>query len=476
MTVWEEARESQTFEFIEALERKGFRADARTLTGTVGVDTDAVRVEIVLPDGFPFMPPVAWPPKDFPRSWHRERSGAMCLYPADDRQSLPWLDVDDFLALVTRWIEESKAGWPGDFPDLDLERYFEHCTDPLVVYGDLDELTNKFVQLRHHDQFTRVTGSGAIPKKKRVAKNRAFGYVTDMGEPELPPSTWDDLKTVIPADDAALIEKAVGEGRFRYLIVRYSRGGVGAAVVLRIWKDKADTYRLASVRSASEAPATLVLRAGVHADVLAGARVAVVGVGAIGSFLCDLLSRSGIGHITAYDPDIIKPGNLIRHLADCGSVGLTKPVAVKKVIESRAYSSTVVEAVAARVPSPSEAMSLFSLHDLVIDASASGDVTPALVAIAQAGDHRLLSVCLQDEGGVVRVDIIPPLNGDPMDETKLNPPPARDEIRFEAGCGDPVSQTPAFAVFEAAALAARHAIGLLTGAPLSDAGTVRDYR
>ena len=121
-------------------------------------------------------------------------------------------------------------------------------------------------------------------------------------------------------------------------------------------------------------------------------------------------------------------------------------------------------------------MDLFAQHDLVIDASASGDVTPVLVAAARAGDQRLLSVCLQEEGGVVRVDIIPPLQGGPIDETKLSPSPARDELRFEAGCGDPVSQTPAFAVYEAAALAARHAIALLTGAPLSDAGTVRDYR
>lgn len=63
-----------------------------------------------------------------------------------------------------------------------------------------------------------------------------------------------------------------------------------------------------------------------------------------------------------------------------------------------------------------------------------------------------------------------------MPQTVLGPAPKRDDLRFEAGCGDPVSQTAAFAVFEAASLAVRHAIGLLTGSPISEAGTVRDYR
>lgn len=477
MSNWEEAIEGHTFQFVEELERRGFRADGGiTLTGMVGVDADAVRVEVTLPDDFPFAPPLVSPPADFPPSWHRERNGVMCLYAADDRQNLPWLDVDDFVALVERWTSESKAGWPGDLPDLELERYFEQTADPLIVYGDLDDLNNKFVQLRHLGQFTRVTGPGSIAGKKRVAKNRAFGYVIDIGEPDAPPTRWEDLNAAIPAEDATAIEKAVAEGRFSYLIVRYNRGGAGAAVVLAIWKDKAGGFSLASVRSASEAKATLTLRAGVHAEALADARVAVVGLGAIGSFVCDLLSRSGCGHITAYDAEIVRPGNLIRHLADADTIGLAKPDAVKRIIESRAYSSTDVVSVPTGLPALREVAAMLAEHDLVIDASASGDVTPVLAAAAIAGGRRLLSVCLQDEGGVVRVDIIPPLQGGPIEETRLSPPPSRYEVRFEAGCGDPVSQTPAFAVYEAAALAARHAVGLLTGAPISDAGAVRDYR
>ncbi|HTK62267.1 MAG TPA: ThiF family adenylyltransferase [Pseudonocardia sp.] len=476
MSEWAKSIESCTFEFVEELERRGFRADGRTVFGRVGADGDEVRVEIALPDCFPFTPPLVLAPADFPRSWHRERNGAMCLYPGDGRDRLPWLDIDEFLALVLRWVVESRSGWPGDFPDLDLERYFPQAESPMVVYGDLDKLNNRFVQLRAQGHVLRLTGPGSIPRGKQAGKGRFFGYITNIGEPESPPASWDDLKAVIPNEDVKRIEKAVGDGRFDYLVVRYSRGGVGAAVVLRVWLDKSRNLAVASVRSASEAPATLMLRAGATAASLSQARVAVVGVGAIGSFVCDLLARAGVGAITAYDPDVVRPGNLVRHLAGSDTIGLSKPEAVKRSIEVRKYTATVVVPVAAGVPSPEEIMGLFVDNELVIDASASGDTTHLLASAATSGGHRILSVAIQEEGAVVRVDVIPPLQGDPIPQTRLGPPIARADRRFEAGCGDPVSQTPAFAVYEAASLAVRHAIGLLTGAPVSDAGTIREYR
>lgn len=49
MTAWDEAIEASTFTFIEELERRGFRADDRTLTGTVGNGAEVVRIEVALP-------------------------------------------------------------------------------------------------------------------------------------------------------------------------------------------------------------------------------------------------------------------------------------------------------------------------------------------------------------------------------------------------------------------------------------------
>lgn len=124
MTTWHEAIEARVFEFAEGLERRGFRAAGRALTGSVGEGALEVPVQVELTERFPFAPPVVRPPTEFPRSWHRELDGAMCLYPADGWASMPWLDIDDFLETVARWCTESLTGWANDFPDLDLDRYF----------------------------------------------------------------------------------------------------------------------------------------------------------------------------------------------------------------------------------------------------------------------------------------------------------------------------------------------------------------
>lgn len=477
MTDWEDAIEATTADFIEQLEQRGFLADGGQLSGEMHVDSSAVIIRIEIPESFPFVPPVVWPPEDLPRSWHRELNGAMCLYSADGRENLPWLCPDDFLQTTALWLKASATGWTDDFPDLDLDRYFASVDEPLVVYGDLDALSSPFIQLRRETNVTRVVGPGSIPRGiKGLKKNRAFGYVAAIGEPATPPTTWDELKAMLPANDVQAIEMAVRDGRLSYLIVRYSRGDIAAAVALRAWKGKSGSIELAATRSACNAPSALGLRAGVKAAHLAEKRVVVVGAGAIGSFVCDLLARAGVGTVTIYDPDIVRPGNLVRHFVGADAVGLSKPEALKRAIESRPFNSSEIVAVPEAAPVPRQVMSLFSDNNLVIDASAAGGTTDMLGKAATAGGHHLLSVCIQEEGGVVRVDIIPPLVGVPLAPTELGPPPAREDLTFEAGCGDPVSQTPAFAVIEAASLAARCAVGMLTALPICTAGILRDYR
>jgi hypothetical protein len=477
MTGWEDAIEATTTDFTEQLEQRGFLADGQHLIGEMQVDSSAVKIRIEIPESFPFVPPIVWPPEDFPRSWHRELNGAMCLYPAEGRESLPWLSPDDFLQTSARWLKESATGWTDDFPALDLDRYFTSIDEPLVVYGDLDALSSSFIQLRHETNVTRLVGAGSIPRgTKGLKRNRAFGYVAAIGEPATPPTTWDELKAMLPADDVRAIEAAIRGRRLSYLIVRYSRGDVAAAVTLRAWKGTSGSVELAATRSACDAPSTLGLRAGSTAAHLAGVSVVVVGAGAIGSFLCDLLARAGVGIVTIYDPDIMRPGNLIRHFVGADSVGLSKPEAVKRIIESRPFNSSVIVAVPQPAPVPRQVVSLFTDNTLVIDASATGGTTDMLGKAATAGGHHFLSVCIQEEGRVARVDVIPPLDGEPLAPTELGPPTAREDLKFEAGCGDPVSQTPAFAVLEAASLAARCAVGMLTGSPICSAGIIRDYR
>jgi hypothetical protein len=84
------------------------------------------------------------------------------------------------------------------------------------------------------------------------------------------------------------------------------------------------------------------------------------------------------------------------------------------------------------------------------------------------------SVCTQNDGDSVRVDLLPPLAGAiPLPETTQRD--SRPPEMYEGGCGSPVSPTPPYAVAEAAALAVRHACALLLEAPLNSAGEAHEY-
>ena len=56
----------------------------------------------------------------------------------------------------------------------------------------------------------------------------------------------------------------------------------------------------------------LIGKAGV--EKLAQSKVAIFGLGGVGSFCCEALARSGIGHLVLVDPDSVSPSNLNRQL------------------------------------------------------------------------------------------------------------------------------------------------------------------
>lgn len=53
-------------------------------------------------------------------------------------------------------------------------------------------------------------------------------------------------------------------------------------------------------------------------------RVAIIGVGSLGSETARLLSMAGIGKFTFIDPDILSPANAVRHVGDLRDVGRFK--------------------------------------------------------------------------------------------------------------------------------------------------------
>lgn len=469
-------------DFANELRRRGFvSTGASHLTGSVATDTRDYTVRVELCPDFPFGPPQVFPPESFAGSWHNQPGVGMCLYHGDDLAGLPWLDVDEFLALLRRWFKESEAGWEGDFPFLDLDLYIPSAQDEqrLVVYPDLAGAT--WVKIRESANCLLVAERGSRPSRraKPSFNRKLFGFVVSIGEVHAPVLDWEQLASLLGAQRER-IERAIQQYRIDMLLVRYSRAGNEGVLALKVACGEDGVITISSLRAASIEPKQLTLRAGNLADVLREKKVAVVGAGAVGSHVADSLARSGVGAIAVVDGDIVKPGNLIRHLVGTGIkggtgfIGWSKSDAVEFVIESAQYNQSVVTPVSASLLVSGDAEYLLGNYDLVVDATADGKATALLHhAAAMAGKH-IVSVCLKDDGKVVRLDVLPPISGPPLPAT----PESRREPAsyvYEAGCGDPVSMTPHFAVLEAASVATRHAIGLLTEAPVDPAGEVRDY-
>lgn len=112
-----------------------------------------------------------------------------------------------------------------------------------------------------------------------------------------------------------------------------------------------------------------------------------------------------------------------------------------------------------RLRTIADALTLLADYDVVVDATADSTATAMLTAAARAGAGQLLSACVLADGYAIRVDRTPVCDGDqPLPLPQL--PPPSSEV-YETGCGSPISQTPPAVVWEAAALAVRHTVGLL---------------
>lgn len=461
--------------FEEGLVRAGFQEGEAGWEGQVPHPAGPTRVVIGLPDRFPFRPPTATPVDHdaVPWSWHRDPDGGLCLVAEDDHDGLWWTEAPAFLAHVTAWLERAETGWTDDRPDLDLDRYFPSSTDQrLYLYDDLAQYLDRPVRFSPSSNNTMRIRHGARPGKALKHSKDRFGYVADLGEVDVPPRTWADISLWLGPN--ANLDRRIRQRAITVVALTYRRGHHTGTIVLDVAPKKSSGTVATRLRSGADTEAARSARAGVLAPELRGSRVAVVGAGALGSFIADLLVRSGVRHLTLIDDDVVMPGNLVRHLVGPEAVGLPKVEAVKQhLVRNHKTPAVDINAINRTLTMSSDAVDHLRSHDLVVNATADFATTALLHISARALGAHALSAVLQNDGRTYRIDVLPPLN----DAAPLPPSTTAADTAapplFEAGCGSPISPTPPHAVLEAAAATVRHAIGLLVDRPLHPAGETR---
>ena len=461
---WGQQLDAERDHFVDQLTSRGFRLVETTppirLVGELTHPPNGknTAVEILLPDGWPYRPtkvrPTEWAR---PLTWHQEADGSLCLFPTSVA-GLPWKNPDCLLTRAARWFEEAASGWPNDEPDLDLERYFKSSSgNDFLVYKDLESLLGRPIKISR-------TSQGILKlrvSRRSVAGGHRYGWALDLGELPGPVRTWDEILSH-SGDEAAEADRLIRRAESVVILLRYERGAHEGVVALRA-QFIDGSVRLESIESADRSSRTLRLRAGYDADDLVQFTVAVVGVGAIGSAVADLLSRSGIGKLLLVDGKRMRPGNSIRHLISVGFLGQRKAEAVAKHIRTTNYSpSAGIYTLNLNLRTVEQVAEIFNAVDLVVDAAGDATTTELLIGAAESLQKGLLVTYLQRDGDIARLERYPLLESEDQEPPA---PPQTDhrELLRESGCGDPVSPASPSSVWVSAGLASLAAADLLLG-------------
>ncbi|MBU0677953.1 MAG: tRNA threonylcarbamoyladenosine dehydratase [Verrucomicrobia bacterium] len=134
---------------------------------------------------------------------------------------------------------------------------------------------------------------------------------------------------------------------------------------------------------------------------LAGTRVMVVGMGAVGSYATEGLARSGIGHLQLVDFDVAQESNINRQLyALSSTVGKPKvEVARERVLDIN--PDCTVDAITTFVDDITVCQLLADPPDVIIDAI---DSLNSKVALLHAASERRVACIISSMGAATRMD------------------------------------------------------------------------
>lgn len=127
---------------------------------------------------------------------------------------------------------------------------------------------------------------------------------------------------------------------------------------------------------------------------LRSARVAVIGCGALGAPIAEMLIRGGVYQMTLFDNERIEIGNLTRHTLSISAVGQNKAVCLAQRLNSLNPHAEVA-AVDSKVnfKSQDESKKLFE-HDLIVDCTANDELLHVLAGISFSQNIHFFSISI----------------------------------------------------------------------------------
>lgn len=451
--------------------------------------TTATECTVIFRQGWPYLPPLLH--VDGIETWHANQE-LLCLW-RDGDASRQWATVAGLMERVDAWSEQASREFGGNPETLDALVYWNGPRSSRVGLVDVHDLADRAARGsedghvgRLHFRPATVGPTGDAPVLQLTANTLRKGDIPDgFGDPQTlrgryfyrahgqltsPPTTVEEWRDTLTQRQREQFERDRGQRRHRRLVhlLLWQTGGGPAAIALESIRDDAGDWTTAAIELRPDGERALLLRAGPDAPSLRSQRVLLLGAGAIGGYVADLLARSGLGHIDIVDYDVLWPANGTRHVIGRGPIGSKAQIVAAMVGHNCPWTAATPHDTAPWDPGALEA--LVAGRDLVVNATADRGHVELTARVCNSLTVPFVATSLQRGGSVVRV--VRQAEGDTpiWQRAHLDAyptiPPLADELEYaglETGCLAPVHNAPPASVMRAAALTADVAIDHLSG-------------
>ena len=123
-------------------------------------------------------------------------------------------------------------------------------------------------------------------------------------------------------------------------------------------------------------------------------RILIIGAGAVGSALAEMLARAGAGNITVIDSDRLEAGNLVRHTLLATDIGNRKASALAARLHAAALHTVATPIDAEFPPDDAEQVDQIGSCDVIIDATGDDAAAAAMSRFQWNGDKTFISISL----------------------------------------------------------------------------------
>ena len=439
--------------------------------------TEATTMDIVILAGWPFQPPVLL--VEGLDTNHSTLGGYVCMW-RDGDPSLEWTTVPGLFSRIEAWCENARTGWAGD--DLGYDAFLNfHGQLRCVATFDLPKLR---IRIGRWGECHGVVNVDPVrvdvmpgPQKSAQQLRGLWFHAGALDSP--PPRQPSEVFRYLSGIQRKALQRAL-HGRRRP--EKFLASG-GLDLILFCWERQRridllvmvcegmkDEVKALALQPGPIDEASLILRAGPDAPALRNLKVTLFGAGALGGYAAAALSESGLGFLDLVDPDILLPGNVVRHISGHDQVGMPKVQGVHRVIRNHAPWTSVTEFQAATI-TPSQIRERISMADLVVNATGNDAFTDALAMVALEMGKPLVSGALYRGGAVSRVQrqVLPtdtPVHQ--RDDTSRYPVIPQGDVQDDLatpalGCSAPVNNAPPASVMACASRIVQVALDSLTG-------------